>query len=120
MTSNTTTEAYVQDLEFRGFIRGVTIKNKATGKSLCRYFGGIPYAEPPFGARRWRLPQELASCYRYGTRAEPADFTGQVGICPQISAPQKVWDEDCLQCNIWIPVGEKPADGWPVYFYIRE
>lgn len=28
-------------------------------------------------------------------------------------------DEDCLQSNIWIPSGEVPANGWPVYFYIH-
>lgn len=28
--------------------------------------------------------------------------------------------QNCLQVNIWTPVGPPPKDGWPVLFYIRE
>lgn len=30
-----------------------------------------------------------------------------------------LWDEDCLQLNIWTPAGNAPQDGWPCYFYIH-
>ncbi|KAL5337526.1 Alpha/Beta hydrolase protein [Aspergillus crustosus] len=29
------------------------------------------------------------------------------------------WDEDCFQCNIWVPLGEPPENGWPVLFFIH-
>lgn len=32
---------------------------------------------------------------------------------------ESAWDEDCLQCNIWVPLGTPPPDGWPVLFYIH-
>ncbi|KAF2092031.1 carboxylesterase [Saccharata proteae CBS 121410] len=115
-------EPYLKDLEYRGFIQGLTIKAKATGKPLCHYFGGIPYALPPKGDFRWRMPRPLAPCYRYGTRSEPGLFNKRVSICPQ-PAPGRdegpEVDEDCLQCNIWVPTTPAPKGGFPVLFYIH-
>lgn len=118
---------YPKDLEYRGFIEGSTIKDKSSGKELAHYFGGLPYGLPPVGPFRWRMPRPLPPCYRYGTRANPGRFTGKTTMCPQglptwVQSPQdnsSMWDEDCLQCNIWIPAGEPPSGGWPVLFYIH-
>jgi carboxylesterase type B len=121
MPPPTTLERYVHDLEFRGVIQGVTIKDKSSGKSLCHYFGGIPYAQPPVGDHRWKRPRELAPCYRYGTQSSPGVFDSKSGVCPQSGASKSnTYDEDCLQCNVWIPTGERPRNGWPVYFFIRK
>lgn len=30
-----------------------------------------------------------------------------------------MWDENCLQLNIYIPSGSAPKEGWPVYVYIH-
>lgn len=38
-------------------------------------------------------------------------FTGGCGVCPQPGVDEKEWDEDCLQCNVWVPVGEAPEGG---------
>ncbi|KAF2674848.1 paraben-hydrolyzing esterase precursor [Microthyrium microscopicum] len=119
MPKETVAEAYVQDLDFKGFIQGLTIKDKNSGKPLCRYFGGIPYAQPPTGEHRWQKPRELAPCYRYGTRADPAPFAGKSSVCPQLAKKIAAFDENCLQCNVWVPSGEQPPQGWPVYFYIH-
>ena len=32
-------------------------------------------------------------------------------MCPQPGLDEKEWDEDCLQCNVWVPVGEAPEGG---------
>jgi carboxylesterase type B len=34
---------------------------------------------------------------------------------------EEFWDEDCLQCNIWVPTCDPPkgARGWPVLFWIH-
>ncbi|KAF2493315.1 paraben-hydrolyzing esterase precursor [Lophium mytilinum] len=117
-----TSEPYVRDLEFRGFIEGLTFKSNA--QPTCHYFGGVPYALPPVGPFRWRKPRPLPSCYRYGTRANPGRYTGGTALCPQPGfdsdlPDMTLWDEDCLQCNIWMPVGEPPAGGWPVFFNIH-
>ncbi|KAF2260592.1 paraben-hydrolyzing esterase precursor [Lojkania enalia] len=113
----TTQEPYLRDLSFRGFVEGVTYKDE-NFKPLCHYFGGIPYALPPV---RWQKPIPLPACYRYGTRENPGKFAGEVSTCPQPDkgSNKAKWDENCLQTNIWLPVGEPPEGGWPVLFWIH-
>src|ERR1700712_1424823 len=115
----TTSSPHLQDLQFRGYIEGFDIKDKKTGKSICQYFGGVPYAVPPTGELRWRQPRELAPCYRYGTRTSPGIFTGKAAMCPQPGKKLSSVDENCLECNIWVPAGDPPLGGWPVYFYVH-
>ncbi|KAI9715523.1 MAG: hypothetical protein M1828_000830 [Chrysothrix sp. TS-e1954] len=127
MPSNTTkqrTSTCDLDLTFRGFVRGLTYLDQQDSHPLCRYFGGIPYALPPVGPYRWRKPRPLPACYRYGTRSNPGNFTGGAALCPQVGidgkpAGQGYWDEDCLQLNMWIPVGQAPDEGWPVLVYLH-
>ena len=106
-----------------GYVEGLTISNGATSQVLCHYLGGIPYALPPTGPFRFRRPRALPAQYKLGTKANPARFTGGTGVCPQpgFRAPpdKSLWDEDCLQLNIWTPAGKSPAGGWPVFFYIH-
>ncbi|TDC22372.1 carboxylesterase/lipase family protein [Streptomyces sp. 8K308] len=78
---------------------------------------GVPYAAPPFGARRFREPR-------------PAPAWGGVRDCTAFGpvAPQSaqlpgapVWrpgDEDVLTVNVWVP---ERADGGalPVFFWIH-
>ena len=110
LVMETTKTPYLLDLQFRGFIEGTTIKNKQTGKEICHYFGGLPYGLPPIGPFRWKHPRALPPCYRYGTRANPGSYTGSCSVCPQERA-SPLDDENCLQCNIWIPAGESPIEG---------
>jgi para-nitrobenzyl esterase len=65
-----------------------------------RHFFGIPYAAPPIGANRWRVPQPAATWT--GTRDAL-----QVGSeCPQ-SFLGSADDEDCLFVNVWTPPGAR-------------
>lgn len=120
----TTKERYFLELGSLGYIEGSTIKAETSGQILCHYFGGVPYALPPVGLYRWRKPRPLPDHYRYGTRANPGVYTGATSICPQqapLTQPDPtVVGEDCLQTNLWLPAGDPPKDGWPVYFYIRK
>ncbi|KAF2276728.1 paraben-hydrolyzing esterase precursor [Westerdykella ornata] len=113
---------YVRDLEFRGFIEGLTYVDDKS-QPLCHYFGGIPYAIPPVGPFRWCKPRSLPPCYRYGTRVNPGRYTENCSLCPQPGFNEglndSLWDEDCLQCNIWVPAGEPPKGGWPVLVWIH-
>ena len=95
-----------------GYFRFLTYTNALSGKPLSHFLGGVRYALPPTGRYRWRKPYPLPSDYRYGTREKPADCVRGTKMCPQgqIAAGHGV-DEDCLQLNIWIPVGDAPADG---------
>ncbi|WVF69591.1 hypothetical protein IAT40_004369 [Kwoniella sp. CBS 6097] len=71
-------------------------------------FLGIPYAEPPTGANRWRRP--LPYNYTNDVKAQSAP-----PACPQdIKNPyigtDKI-DEDCLFLNVWAPDDAKPEKG---------
>ena len=112
-------EPCLQDLQSRGFIQGITVKDKLSKEPICNYFGGIPYAQPPVGEHRWRKPRELAPCYSYGTRNNPGKFDGKTAICPQPGGMKAEMDENCLQLNVWVPTAKVPERGWPIYFYIR-
>lgn len=109
----------------RGFIRGLThLSHDPDSRPLAHCFTGIPYALPPVGPFRWTPPRSLPPCYRYGTRSQPGGFDGGgCGFCPQPGyrgqPTPALWDEDCLQVNVWLPVGEPPSSGWPVLFYIH-
>jgi carboxylesterase type B len=107
-------QPYFTDLQFRGHVEGLTYLSEDS-QPLCHFFGGVPYALPPLGPYRFQKPRSLPTCYRYGTRRNPARFLGGCGVCPQPATGKKVdesgWDEDCLQSNIWVPVGEPPSGG---------
>ncbi|KAK4991774.1 hypothetical protein LTR50_001591 [Elasticomyces elasticus] len=118
---------YALNLGPLGYIEGLTLQPSSTttsSKASCHYIGGLPYALPPTGAYRFRRPRPLPTGYRYGTRANPGRFTGGTGVCPQppfriLEPDTALWDEDCLQLNMWIPSKKPPKQGWPVFFYIH-
>jgi carboxylesterase type B len=107
-----------------GQIEGLTVTSTTQHQpGSVRYFGSLPYGLPPTGEYRFRAPRKLPLHYKYGKAANPGRFTGGTGICPQ--PPNRnppdpsLFDEDCLQLNCWIPVGDAPANGWPVLFYLH-
>ena len=115
------TEAHQLDIGPLGHIEG--LKLSTNGKPAIYYYGGIPYALPPVGPYRFRKARQLPPCYRYGHRASPGRFSGGTAVCPQPAFRGKpddsLFDENCLQLNIYIPAGEAPQGGWPVFFYIH-
>ncbi|TVY83341.1 putative esterase/lipase [Lachnellula suecica] len=107
-------------IEGKGVLQGMTLLDTATKKPKCHRFGSIPFALPPTGERRWRKPQPLPSNFSYGTQQNPGNFTKPSSPCPQMSRfGVKSSSEDCLQCNIWVPIGSPPKGGWPVLFWIH-
>src|SRR5438093_8184629 len=87
-----------------GAVRGVH-----EGHTLA--FKGIPYAQPPVGAPRWRPPEE--GVHWEGIRTA-SDFGA---ICPQIVSEQVVGSEDCLTLNVWRPRA-LPATPLPVMVWL--
>jgi para-nitrobenzyl esterase len=77
---------------------------------------GIPYAEPPFGANRFREPQPARGWVGVRDCVEFGPIAPQSARLP--GAP--IWspdDEDILTLNVWAPAA---ADGpLPVLFWIH-
>ncbi|KEQ93053.1 hypothetical protein AUEXF2481DRAFT_47675 [Aureobasidium subglaciale EXF-2481] len=114
-------ETHVFDAGPLGILEGLVLT--FDNVPALHYFGDLPYALPPTGPHRFRLPRKLPSDYDYGTKAFPGHFTTGTKICPQppscIPPDASLFDEDCLQLNIWIPAGKTPQGGWPVLFYLH-
>ncbi|MCW5890004.1 MAG: carboxylesterase family protein [bacterium] len=96
-----------------------------TGRYGSHAWRGLPYAEPPTGARRWRAPAPAApwrdvrealapgvACVQYASI-----FGGVTG-----GAGEVVGDEDCLTLDVWAPrVASEAIAGarWPVMVWIH-
>jgi para-nitrobenzyl esterase len=77
-----------------------------------RTYKGIPYAEAPTGALRWKRPVRKAAS------ATPLDATSFGPVCPQLGGSNVVGDEDCLKITLWRP-DSPSATPLPVLFYIH-
>jgi para-nitrobenzyl esterase len=77
-------------------------------------FLGIPYAQPPVGARRWQAPEPAAAWTgtRRATELPPGAPQPEIGIPGTGTLPGldvERTDEDCLYLNVWAPVGATSA-----------
>jgi para-nitrobenzyl esterase len=85
-------------------------------KDGVRCYKGIPYAAPPVGELRWKLPQAPESW------EEPRECREFGPSCPQykdqITKGLNKMDEDCLYLNIWTPAGAQ-EDRLPVMVWIH-
>jgi para-nitrobenzyl esterase len=90
-----------------------TLRGIADG-GLLRW-RGIPYAEPPVGALRWRAPQPPR---RWSGVREAAVFGNRAPQSPGVlpSADLSPTSEDCLYLNVCAPAG---AAGLPVLVWIH-
>ena len=82
-------------------------------------FRGLPYAEPPTGALRWRAPLPLApwTQVRAATAAQPA-CPQKRGLSLEGGGDPGQLDEDCLYLNIFAPPMEANAKR-PVMVWIH-
>lgn len=97
--------------------------------SDVRFFGGVPYAEPPTGSARFRPPitkrpsnQTIdaswfgPSCIQYSN--------GQATVYSEylkgfLLTPGQQQSENCLTLNIWTPRGKGQAKKLPVMIWIH-
>jgi para-nitrobenzyl esterase len=106
--------------EDSGIQRGTTIsltsgKIEGSAEGGARRFLGIPYAEPPVGALRWKAPVKSAG---WSTVRQATEFGGRCAQTASLQAGSGTDNEDCLYLNVWTPdpAPEKPL---PVMFWIH-
>ncbi|HEY1836934.1 MAG TPA: carboxylesterase/lipase family protein [Rhizomicrobium sp.] len=68
-------------------------------------FKGIPYAQPPVGPMRWRMPQAIApwTDVREATRFAPIAPQAPTQIESLLGGSIGEQSEDCLYLNVWTP-----------------
>ncbi|CAG9981335.1 unnamed protein product [Clonostachys byssicola] len=82
------------------------------------HFLGIPYAQPPVGALRFKPPQSLSSSWsgsRNAAAYAPACWSPTRDNLP----PGSEMSEDCLAINVVRPAGVKANDELPVAVWIH-
>jgi para-nitrobenzyl esterase len=83
------------------------VQGAAAGDVIA--FKGIPYAQPPVGALRWRAPQPVQpwktarDATRYGADCAQQPFGGDAAPLGVAAA------EDCLYVNVWRPAAASTA-----------
>ena len=75
-----------------------------------RIFRGVPFAQPPTGALRFRPPVAV----KHWTTPRDATLPAPSAMQPGGAATSH--SEDCLYLNIWAPAGKGP---FPVYVWIH-
>ncbi|ORA78113.1 carboxylesterase/lipase family protein [Mycobacterium malmoense] len=89
------------------------------GIRTTRVWKGIPYAAPPVGDLRFRLPEPPRRW------TEVADVTSFGPACPQPAFPNMPLDlgapqgEDCLRLNVWASSDTEPGAGKPVMVWLH-
>jgi para-nitrobenzyl esterase len=102
-----------------GLVRGIT-----SGDTHIIAFKGVPFAAPPVGKNRWRVPQPaenwegIKECLEFGPAGMQDVYTG-TGFYDKEwnNDPQMPMSEDCLQLNIWTPA-KTPEERLPVMIWI--
>ncbi|KAL0261343.1 hypothetical protein SLS55_002773 [Diplodia seriata] len=90
-------------------VRGKLADNTTT----VRFFGGVPYAEPPVGSARFRPPvtkkpePDVVDATKFGPSCIQLD-TGTETVYTKylpgyLLTPGQTQSEDCLSLNIWAP-----------------
>jgi len=83
-------------------IEGGTVRGTAQGDLVS--FKGIPFAQPPVGALRWRAPQPVKPWQ--GVRDASKFGPDAVQLPTEGMAQQWPTSEDCLYLNVWRPAGQ--------------
>lgn len=100
----------------------VSIANgKLTGtynaKTGVRSFKGIPYAKPPVGDLRWRVPQPAENWTGVRGATHFSHMPMQKRIFSDMIFRADTMSEDCLYLNVWASVNQGKKLPVLVYFY---
>ena len=82
-------------------IEGGTVRGTAEGDLVS--FKGIPFAQPPTGALRWRAPQPVKP---WGGVRDASKFGPDPMQLPTPGTQSGPMSEDCLYLNLWRPAAD--------------
>ncbi|KAK0444572.1 alpha/beta-hydrolase [Desarmillaria tabescens] len=105
----------VVDLGYMAFAGNDTSPNGIQPGPVV-FFGGIPYAQPPVDALRWRAPRSIDE---HIITNEIMDARNWGPPCLQVPAMVGIGSEDCLTLNVWKPRNASKGDALPVAVYIH-
>lgn len=91
------------------------VRTTVQGQQSHAYLG-IPFAEPPVGALRWKPPVRLASL---GTGVYKANDYKSVCTAPGPGETGFTGSEDCLYLNVYAPTRVSSNSRLPVMVYIH-
>jgi len=102
----------------------LTVSGRVEGDAQhgVHVFRGIPYAQPPRDALRWRAPEPARpwrgtrSARTYGPAAPQIGPVGRL-VRLLIGAPEGRQDQNCLSLNVWTPACDRRAR--PVMVWIH-
>ena len=95
------------------------IEGTVTPDGRVRSFFGVPYAQPPVGALRWRPPQPLQrwSGVRAADRFAASAPQPAVATSSLYFGGERTFSEDCLYVNVWTGPTGAPLRPVLVWFH---
>ena len=104
-----------------GVTEGVLPSQPAGGSGLApvRVWRGLPFAQPPLGALRFRAPQPRTSNLTADGSTYDATSFKPPCIQPTSTGRLRGSSEDCLYLNVYSPLTAGPESKLPVYIYIH-
>lgn len=105
-------------------IEGGQIQGVGTDIEGVTAYKGIPFAAPPTGENRWRVPQPVIPwqgikvCDQFGHPAfQGAHYDG--GYTTEWGyGEEKAYSEDCLYLNVWTKASAQPEKKLPVAVWV--
>jgi para-nitrobenzyl esterase len=85
------------------------VAGKMTADGQVREFLGIPYAAPPVGPLRWKVPQPAAKWHGVHQATAFGSRCMQASLFPDMHFRDPGPSEDCLTLNVWTPAKDKHA-----------
>jgi para-nitrobenzyl esterase len=100
-----------------------TVDGKVVGKTIndgkVKAFLGLPYAAPPVGELRWKVPQPPAQWKGKRDATKFGAHCAQVHVFDDMIFQDSGPSEDCLFLNVYAPAAANAKSKLPVMFWIH-